>query len=53
MDKIQGAKNNLRFEVLDSSKYNPNYPPLSVIDQSPMFNDLVKKNRKKAEKETI
>jgi beta-lactam-binding protein with PASTA domain len=39
-------KNNLRFEVLDSSKYNPNYPPLSVIDQSPMFNDLVKKNRK-------
>ena len=39
-------KNNLRFEVLDSSKYNPNYPPISVIDQSPMFNDLVKKNRK-------
>ena len=39
-------KNNLRFEVLDSSKYNPNYPPLSVIDQSPVYDDLVKKNRK-------
>ena len=38
--------NGLRFEVLDSTKYNPAYKPLTVIDQSPKFNDLVKKNRK-------
>jgi len=36
----------LRFEVLDSSKYNPNYGPLTVIDHSPKFNQIVKRNRK-------
>ena len=36
----------LRFEVLDSSKYNPNYRPLTVIEHSPKFNQIVKRNRK-------
>ena len=36
----------LRFEVLDSSKYNPNYGPLTVIEHSPKFNQIVKRNRK-------
>ena len=25
----------LRYEVLDSAKFNPNYPPYAVIEQSP------------------
>ena len=36
----------LRFEILDSSKYNPNYDPFTVIDHSPKFNQIVKRNRK-------
>ena len=39
-------QSNLRYEVLDSAKYNSNYPPLRVIEQIPKFNDLVKENRK-------
>ncbi len=36
----------LRIEVLDSINYNPNFPPLSVIEQSPEAGDFVKENRR-------
>lgn len=36
----------LRFEVLDSAKFNPNYPPLTVIEQTPTAGKEVKKGRK-------
>ena len=37
---------NLRYEIIDSSKFNPNYPSLSVIEHQPGPGKLVKKNRK-------
>ena len=37
---------NLRFEIIDSSKFNPNLPPLSVIEHIPGPGKLVKKNRR-------
>ena len=37
---------NLRFEIIDSSKFNPNLPPLSVIEHTPGPGNLVKKNRR-------
>ena len=37
---------NLRFEIIDSSKYNPNMPLLSVLEHHPKAGDFVKKNRK-------
>lgn len=36
----------LRFEVLDSSNYNPDFPKYSVIDQIPKAGEFVKENRK-------
>ncbi len=36
----------LRCEVLDSSKFTPEFSPLSVLDQIPKAGDFVKKNRK-------
>ena len=36
----------LRYEVIDSARYNSNYKPLSVIDHQPTSNSKVKKNRK-------
>ena len=36
----------LRCEVIDSTEYNPEYPPLAVISQSPEPNERVKYNRK-------
>lgn len=36
----------LRFEILDSANYNPDYPPYAVIDQVPMPGKEVKENRK-------
>lgn len=36
----------LRFEVIDSASYNPDYPNKSVIEQSPEAGDFVKENRK-------
>ena len=36
----------LRYEVVDSTKYNPNFPGKSVIEQSPMAGNFVKENRK-------
>lgn len=35
-----------RFAVLDSTKFNPNYPPLTVIEHVPAAGAEVKKDRK-------
>jgi beta-lactam-binding protein with PASTA domain len=37
--------NNLRFEVLDSANYNPDYPRFSITSQNPKAGSKVKKNR--------
>ncbi|MFS4416240.1 PASTA domain-containing protein [Maribacter sp. 2307ULW6-5] len=36
----------LRYEVLDSANYNPDYPRFSIIDQNPIAGTKVKTNRK-------
>ncbi|MDP3352527.1 MAG: PASTA domain-containing protein [Flavobacteriaceae bacterium] len=36
----------LRYEVVDSTKYNPDFPGNSVIEQSPIAGSFVKENRK-------
>ena len=36
----------LRYEVLDSANYNPDYPRFSIIDQDPKAGNKVKQNRK-------
>lgn len=36
----------LRYEVLDSTNYNPEYPRFSILDQDPMPGTKVKDNRK-------
>ena len=36
----------LRYDILDSANYNPDYPPYSVIDQVPKAGKFVKENRK-------
>ncbi len=36
----------LRLEVIDSTNYNPIYPPMSVIEQSPESGDFVKEKRR-------
>jgi len=36
----------LRYIVIDSASYNPNYPKKSVIRQNPEAGDIVKENRK-------
>ena len=36
----------LRYEVLDSAKYNPSIPPLAVVEQNPVAGERVKANRK-------
>ncbi len=36
----------LRYIVIDSASFNPNYPKRSVIRQSPKPGDIVKENRK-------
>tara|TARA_R110001583_G_scaffold51378_1_gene160484 strand:+ start:649 stop:1221 length:573 start_codon:yes stop_codon:yes gene_type:complete len=36
----------LRFVIIDSASYNPDYPISSVIDQDPAAGDFVKENRK-------
>lgn len=37
---------NLRYEVLDSANFNPNYPRFSIIEQEPPAGNKVKENRK-------
>ncbi|MDO4229098.1 MAG: PASTA domain-containing protein [Capnocytophaga sp.] len=39
-------ENKLRYEVLDSTDYDPKYPAFSVISQAPEATEHVKKNRK-------
>lgn len=36
----------LNFVVIDSASYNPNFPPKSVIEQSPEAGNFVKEQRK-------
>lgn len=36
----------LRLEVIDSSNYNPDFPPLSIIEQTPEYGDFVKEKRR-------
>ncbi len=36
----------LRFEILDSSNYNPDFPKYSIIEQIPKSGEYVKENRK-------
>ncbi|VAW10973.1 FIG00651985: hypothetical protein [hydrothermal vent metagenome] len=36
----------LRYEVLDSANYNPDYPQFSIIEQDPPAGNKVKENRK-------
>lgn len=36
----------LRYQVLDSSNYNPDYPRFSILDQDPPAGNMVKANRK-------
>lgn len=44
--KMELEKNSLELIVQDSANYNPNYPPLSVIEQDPISGSKVKENRK-------
>ncbi|PCH77417.1 MAG: serine/threonine protein kinase [Flavobacteriaceae bacterium] len=37
---------NLAYKIIDSASYNPDFPPKSVIEQSPEAGDFVKENRK-------
>lgn len=37
---------NLRYEVLDSANFNPDYPRFSIIEQDPAAGNKVKENRK-------
>ena len=36
----------LRYEVLDSTNYNPDYPRFSILEQNPPAGSRVKENRK-------
>lgn len=40
------AQNNMRYAILDSVNYNPDYPPYSVMEQIPEAGTMVKQNRK-------
>ena len=40
------AEAGLRYEVMDSANYNPDYPRFSIIDQNPPPGNRVKENRK-------
>ena len=37
---------NLAYKIQDTINFNPNYPPLTVIEQDPEFGEYVKENRK-------
>lgn len=40
------AQTDLRYEVVDSANYNPEYPRFSIIEQDPPAGNQVKQNRK-------
>lgn len=48
LDKVEEKLDemDLRYEILDSANYNPNYPKYSVIDQIPKAGKFVKEDRK-------
>ena len=48
VDEVERILDNadLRYEVLDSADYDPDYPKFSVISQDPEAGNKVKKNRK-------
>lgn len=48
LDKVEEVLNeaDLRFEIMDSANYNPDYPRYSVIEQVPKAGKSVKENRK-------
>lgn len=48
LDKVEDKLNELelRYEILDSATYNPDFPKYSVIDQVPEPGQFVKENRK-------
>lgn len=48
LDKVEEKLNemDLRYEILDSANYSPDYPIYSVIDQIPKPGKFVKENRR-------
>ncbi len=48
LDKVEEELDDLdlRYEILDSANYNPEYPRYSVIEQIPKAGQFVKENRK-------
>lgn len=44
--KIALSDSDLSYKILDTISFNPNYPPLTVIEQNPEFGEYVKENRK-------
>ncbi|UWX54098.1 PASTA domain-containing protein [Maribacter litopenaei] len=47
MEMRQKVENSgLRYEVVDSANYNPDYPRFSIIEQNPTAGTKVKSNRK-------
>lgn len=47
MEMREAAENaGLRYEVLDSTNYNPDYPRFSILEQDPPAGAKVKENRK-------
>ncbi|NND88504.1 MAG: PASTA domain-containing protein [Flavobacteriaceae bacterium] len=48
LDRVEDIldENDLRYEVLDSANYNPDYPKFSVIEQIPRAGKFVKEDRK-------
>lgn len=44
--EMQLEELNLRLEIIDSSNYNPSYPPMSIIEQNPEAGDFVKEKRR-------
>ncbi len=48
LDKVEDVldDSDLRYEILDSANYNPDYPKYSVIEQIPKPGHFVKENRK-------
>lgn len=48
LDEVEEVleKNKMRYAILDSANYNPDYPPYSVMEQIPQAGAMVKENRK-------
>ena len=44
--KVVLEEANLSYKIQDTISFNPNYPPLTVIEQNPEFGEFVKENRK-------